>query len=726
MPRQKQVEISNTFARGLITEVSSLNFPKDACIETDNCKFDYKGIVTRRLGFDYETGFSSFESQRSDDAVSEFVWEAPNGNGARTYVVVQIGATLYFYEEDIDGPLSPGKESFTILLTDFDITGAPTVDTEPCQYAAGKGFLFVAHPYCEPFYVTLSAAADAVSGTAITVKTRDLVGLTPTATYPDNVTRPTSTQAGLDDFDEYNLFNAGWDRGPITDHGGDSSNSPIEEWDSQLTTMPALSDIWWTFQFNTDPRFYDYRESSVTAVPASSTRAPMGFYILNEFLQERDVVSGISGLSDDDVTSSYFRPKTIAFFAGRVWYAGVDFTGYNNKVYFSQIIERDAQFGMCFQNNDPTSEEFADLLSSDGGTIKILDAANVVKLFVMGPTMLVFATNGIWAISGSQTDGLGFAANDYTIRKISSVGALTGSSFVDVEGTPVWWNFEGIWTLASTPEGLQVQSLTKETIQTVFDQIPLLMKLYTKGAYNRSLRIVQWLYRDTTTTDVDERYNYNKVLSLNVQTRAFYPWTIDTTVGALVNGIVSCRGVQDQQAEDTVVDGGVTVTDSSGETVTALVSSQTVAGSAFHYLTTKLVSGTTFTTTFSKEHDGNYEDWETAGTGVSYDSSFVTGYYVGGQAQRFFQSNYVFVYLQTMQDASCNFQSIWDYASSASGGRFGNPQEVYRDRPFTEIQQSRVKARGKGRANQFKFYSTANRPFSIHGWSTWVTQTVDP
>jgi hypothetical protein len=453
----------------------------------------------------------------------------------------------------------------------------------------------------------------------------------------------------------------------------------------------------------------------------------MGTYILSEFLQERDVPSGLSGLSNDDVTSSYFRPKTTAFFAGRVWYAGVDYTGYNGSIYFSQIIETNRQFGYCYQVNDPTDKDIADLLPSDGGVVRILDIANIVKLFVMGPILLVFATNGIWAISGSQSGGLGFTANDYTVTKISAIYATSGSSFVDVEGAPVWWNYEGIWTITSGQTGIpQVTSLTESTIDTFYRTIPTLMKNYVKGAYNRQKRVIQWIYRSTTTADVDVRYNYDRILNLNVETGAFYPWSIDTTVGVLINGIVSCRGTSDDQGQENVTDSAVNVTDASSEIVTTLAATSEVAASIFHYLTTKNTSGTSFTTTFSKERDTTFVDWETAGTGVSYSSYWITGYELTGQAQRFFQNNYVFFYLETQNDASLHVQNIWDFASSASGGRYSDPHQVYKSRPFQNIQQSRVKLRGKGRAMQFKGYSTAGKPFSLHGWSRWTTQAGDP
>jgi hypothetical protein len=725
LPRQPQVQVENTLSRGLITEVSGLNFPENGCTETYNCKIDNRGVVMRRLGFDYEGGNSTFVSVRNNSAISEFVWKAPAGDGTLTYVVIQIGALIYFYEEDVDGPLSPGKETFTIDLTSFDTTGNPGVGLKPCQFAAGKGYLFIAHPYCDPIYVSYSAAGPSVTGTAITIKQRDFDGLTSTATYPDNVTRPTSSRAALDDFDEYNLQNQGWDR-VVNDNDGNNVNA-LDEWDTNNTTMPALSDIWSTFHDNADPQEFNFTVNGIHKFPPSTGRAPQGHYILNSFLQERDVASGIAGLSNDDVTAGVQRPKTIAFYAGRVWYAGTDAAGYNSTLYFSQIIENDRQFGRCHQENDPTSDQNSDLLPSDGGTLKILEAATVVKLFTMGNQLLVFASNGIWAISGSSDGGLGFSASDFSVTRISSIGAVSGNSFVDIDGAPAWWNYQGIWTVTPGQLGdIQVVSLTKDTIQDFYEALPVISREYAKGAYNTSTKVIQWVYRSTVVSDVDDLHNYDSVLWFDLQKKAFFPWTIDTTQGVLVNGIVCIRGDQVALDDTPVVDSTTAlVVDSTAEQVVSSQAVSSIAGSAFRYLVTKNTSGTDFTTTWATESATDYEDWDSPATGTSYSSYFVTGYKLHGEAQRYFESNYLTIYFNNISNGSCNFQAIWDYATSSAGGRFSDAKEVYRVRSNVSVQQARVKVRGRGRALQFKFYSTANKPFELLGWSAWETSNAN-
>ena len=42
MPRQQGIAIENSFIKGLITENTALNFPRNAATEQDNCVFDEK------------------------------------------------------------------------------------------------------------------------------------------------------------------------------------------------------------------------------------------------------------------------------------------------------------------------------------------------------------------------------------------------------------------------------------------------------------------------------------------------------------------------------------------------------------------------------------------------------------------------------------------------------------------------------------------------------------
>ncbi len=723
MSRGKQVQIFNDFTKGLVTEASGLNFPANACTETWDCLFSNTGIVSRRNGFDYESDFETDNLTRNDSIIASFVWRGVAGSGTLVYVVVQVGATLYFYEEDPNGPLSPGFEAFSLDLTAHQPSGAPSPKGIACQFDTAKGLLFVAHPYCHPMRVQFNSSGPSITVTDIEVQIRDFDGLTSTATYPDFKTRPTSTRAALDDFDEYNLLNRGW--GSTVRSSGGSTVVALDHWDSSATTMPALNEYWWYYLDTSEEFNVNFFNSEGTP----NTKVIGGAYILKAFSQERDVVSGISGLSDDDITSSYFRPKSIASYAGRVFYAGVDYQGFNTNIYYSQILETPDLAGYCYQVNDPTARSNRDLLATDGGVITIPNIASVVKLFAYGNKLLVFCTNGVWSISGSNDGGGGFTAKDYSVTKLSSVGAVSASSFVDVDGTPLWWNYEGIWTIAPSQTGSdQLQSLTRDTIQTFYDQIPTANKKYAKGAYDRNNQVVRWIYRSTDASDdVDNFMNYNRVLSFNLKKGAFYPWTIDQTAGVYVNDIINSIGVSTEAEQSDVTSSGATVTDPAGEVVTAFEFTEESRPSLFKYYVSKLVSGTTYSFTWATATNSDYLDWDvaTSGSGVSFDSYVISGFNIMGQAQRFTETNYITAFLTNYPDSSCYFQNYWDFASTQDSPRVSVPQQIYRNKLQVDVQQARIKVRGRGRSVQFSFRSEDGKPFFIHGWSTTVTQTND-
>ena len=190
---QSQVSVENGFVRGLISEATGLNFPKDACTETMDCVFDSKGTVSRRLGIDYEASASTANTvTRNSSSVVEYTWESVAGDGNRSFLVVQVGDTLHFWNVPSTGALSANKKAFTVSLSSYAVSGATSIGSRACAFAAGIGDLFVAHPNCEPFYVSYNPTGDTITVSTITVMIRDMVGVE--ESIPFNV-RPRSRQS---------------------------------------------------------------------------------------------------------------------------------------------------------------------------------------------------------------------------------------------------------------------------------------------------------------------------------------------------------------------------------------------------------------------------------------------------------------------------------------------------------------------------------------------------
>ena len=455
-------------------------------------------------------------------------------------------------------------------------------------------------------------------------------------------------------------------------------------------SFPSNSDVWWRFKNSSG--VFDPATTANNFTPTSGN-APKGHYILNAFNQNQ---SGVSGQPVTNITTTS-RPRTGAWFAGRAWFTGVDAqqapTGdaaqytWTENIYFSQIVQSPTDLSKCYQQNDPTSETLFDLLPTDGGIITILGSGNIYKLFPIQNGLLVFASNGIWFITGSR--GIGFSANDYTVTNISYVRSISSTSFINVNGLPYFWNEEGIYMIQPSQQGgLEVNPITVGTILSFYNEIPVTCKKYVRGAYHPIDYVIQWVYRDTEFANATDRYSFNRILNYNTYNKAFYPYTIDATTTASINGIL-------------------------------YVSSPGTVPPSFKY-----PSSSNSNLFYAEEYDISYKDWVTVTGGINYTSFFVTGYKVHGQAQRHFQIPYIYMYSGNDEPTSYKIQGLWDYAITGNSGKWSTLQLVNNLNPNFAVIIRKHRIRGRGLILQFKLQSTDGEPFNIFGWSTFETQNM--
>ncbi len=763
MPQQVLTSTENNFTKGLITEFTGLNFPENAATATDNTTYTLVGDVIRREGIDNEINGVNNVISNTGVAISSYKWNNSGGDAVTQIVVTQVGNTLNFYQSSaatVAAPLSTQKLISTVTLTAFIPFGSTNnPSTLECQYAEGNGYLFVFHPYLEPFYC--KNINGVITANIIILKFRDFTGVIESG-IPDNQRPPSLTPIHA-----YNLLNQGWGHywsatssnaatigaptnftwtvqanlplevgnqilvqeagatasmtGVVTAYAGTTlswtsvsfagsgsfsswSLSPtdgyISTWAAQIGNLPSNSDVWWNYR-NTSNVFSP--GTLINTISATSGPASKGHFILPLFNQTRATLAfGSSQVSVPDSVTN-IRPKTGTWFQGRVWYTGIDanfsslITPYTwtEKIYFSQIIQSDNQIGNCFQTNDPTSSQIFDLLPSDGGVISIPGSGSIYKLFPLQNAMIVFAANGVWYITGSS--GIGFTATDYTIVKLSSVRSISTTSFVDVQGLPIFWNEEGIYQVEAAKQGtsllntplhvnpLEVVPITLGTILSLYNTIPIQSKKYARGAYDPIEYVVQWVYRDTVETDITSRYTYNKILNYNTANKAFYTHTISTT--PRISSIVYVSGP-----------GGLPTPPPQNK-----------------YL---CCSGNNVF--FADEHDSNFVDWASIQS-TNYISTFTTGYKLHGQASRRFQVPYIYVYSRLEQPVSYYIQSLWDYPLNADSGRWSTNQLININSPNFGIAFRRHRLRGWGLVLQIKITSVDGQPFDIMGWSLYET-----
>ena len=704
MARAAAISVENNFSKGHVTEFTGLNFPENVVTDSDNCIFTEEGRISRRYGFDREADYETLTADPEGAALSTYVWESVSGVGSQTIVVQQIGEILKLYLQN-DTSLSSGYlAAGEVDLSFLTVAGNPSPAPLECQYSSGFGKLVVTHPYCEPFYVEYDNETGTVTATIITLRVRDLKGI-------DDGETP--RQALLSDSHHYNLLNQGWAFNPSV---SDPTliDALINRFKIETGNYPGDTDVWWLYK-NANEQFVP--GALQYSVHRGNSPAPKGFYVLNAFYEDRSAASPVNNLPV--TTSGGARPSCTAWFAGRAWYAGVAHKDYASKIYFSKIIENENEFGKCYQINDPTSEISSDFLPSDGGVIVIPDAGEVYRLWSLENSLLVFASNGIWSINGSQ--GIGFTATDYSVEKLSGIRSSTTGGFVDASGTPIWWASEGIYTIGSAQGGrASIQSLTDANFATFIEDIPDTCKKYARGAYSPIERRVIWVYRSTEPSSVANRYEFDRCLLLNVKTGAFNYWTMNDA--AIVSGIVAVGGsTMTEVAGQTVVDNnGATVTDSLGATVTASAFDIRANPYVFKYLI-RYASGANWLWTWAETTDTDYIDWAWTGNTEPAAAFFETGYAVRGEAQKKFQSNYVLVYADIDgNEVSVYFQGVWDYATTDLN-RKSTKQTITYPTSGYKYAVRRIKVRGHGKALQFRVESNESYDLELIGWTVFNT-----
>lgn len=694
MPRNQGTAVDSNFSAGFITEATGLNFPPNSCKETINCVHNQIGSITRRLGIDFEIANSFKDADLTNCAIVSYLWKNVAGDSVKQLVVVQIGSTLYFYDASTTEPLSYHPIAWSVDLSDFTVTSLDSLKAKECQFASGNGLLFVVHPECEAFYISFDMNTQTGTTNQITLKIRDFKGLEDGYKVDE---RPNTDYSGLPTAKKYNLFNQGW------------TIENLMTWDAGRDDMPSGADVMWIHKDSNE----DFTLDNVDKIYVGNSPAPKGKYVLDLYNQDRGDVSGLT-IAPEVIDA---RCRTVAFFAGRVFYAGLDQEGYNSKIFFSQIVESPDQYGKAHQINDPTSETLFDLLPIDGGVIDIRECGNIIKIYPQGMGLAVFASNGVWFISGST--GLGFTATDYSIVKIAETSSLTSSSFVEIKGQMSWWNLEGIQLLRVEGAGGSVSSLTEPKIKQYYNTIPVSAKRRASGFFNTITGVVQWLYRTKEANSAEELYETQQILNLNTNTGAFYIWEpADSDAKIYATVVLEHRG-GDVDIENVVDNGNSDVLDNGGDPVTAYIIDNAIVIPKFKYLTAYKESPGVYKITFSEAYDEGYVDWASYDT-EDYVSTFTTGYSVRGEANKDFQNNYVTLY--SSNTSVYNVRGMWEWSNSGDSGKWTSSQHINNTHKADfDYVPRKIKVRGQGKAVQIKISSSTGDPFDISGWVTNVS-----
>jgi hypothetical protein len=743
---EKQV---NSFIKGLVTEASPLTFPENASLDEENMVLSITGARNRRLGIDYETGysltstgFSTAELQTGKQ--SSHVWNFPGGSTDVVLGIIRVNNKLWFINILAANPsasLKNGGSSITLA-------GLNTADIDTTVV---NGFLVITSADLpKPIILSYNKTTDVVTAEQINPKVRDLWGVDDSLAI-DN--RPTT----ISDLHRYNLKNQGWSDKITSICGTDA----IDCTRSTIGVYPSNSDIW-TFGKVGDgasPNFEKYDPNKLKLNSVDNSAVSRGTYILDIFSRgtDRTTLSGVSALPLDKETGAF---TTVATYASRIFYSGITsvITGsdklspnYSSYIFFSQVATDKDKLGKCYQEADPTSQNISDIIDTDGGTIQIPEASKILKLVGNKSSLLVFAENGVWEVYG---DTGGFIATSYQLSKVSSIGIINPKSVIDANGIVIYWTTSGIFALTQDPasDRFQSQNISLTSIQTRYLAIPSLAKQNARGFYNEAQNQVRWLYNDSATySNTNYPNNYTKELIFDLTLQAFSINSISSLVSSspIVCDYLSIPGFSATTYNDAIYVGSDPVIITSTDTVIITVNTQANRVSTFNFLT---LTSSSFT--LSKYSNRKFLDWYTANSvGVNYSSYLVTGYEILGDVMRYKQVPYILFYFDRTEDgfttvgdtlqidnpSSCLVQAQWNWTNSANSGKWGQQFQAYRllrnyipsgpadtfdygDRVI--VTKSRL--RGSGRALSLKIESEQGKDMVLLGWAMEVTGDSKP
>lgn len=713
-----------TFVKGIITETSPLLYPENASIDEANFVLNRDGSRERRLGIDYEPAYSlvnlgSPYATLSPTAISSFDWKGVGGVSSVTLSCVQVSSTLYFF--DANETSQSSNQVGTVTLSASALYS-------PLSYASTQGNLIVASKEIGQVVISPTFTAGVISGftnTDIQLSIRDIYGVDDGLAIDE---RPLS----LSDEHKYNLMNQGW------------TETLINTFFSAKGVYPSNADIWHVAKDASNNFNSDY----LVNTHFGTTYAPKGRYVLDAFSrgESRADETGLILPTDKEVG----KVGCVASYSGRVFYSGVEpnltdpdsrSPMYPGIVFFSKLAESVDDLGKCYSEADPTSEEISDIIASDGGTVNILEAYNIVAMKEVSGSLVVLAENGVWVLSGTDK---GFSALDYILRKVSDVGCISADSVVVIEGnTVLYWSNGGIYAITGDDiSGLKVESITVSTIQSLYEEIPVPVRRNVKGIYDPISKKARWLY--TTSSTYNSAVNphlFDKELILDTVLEAFYVNTLDAT-GPHVVGYIKLTGEVSSSLTYSVVVGADSVVIGT-DSVVATYDYTSGTSSGIKYIT--VVPNSNMYLTFSLFNNPSFVDWETYDSvGKNYESYMISGYELMGDSMRNKQVEYiVFHFLRTETayvatvdgvaydyPSSCLVQTRYDFSDSANSGKWSSEFQAYRlNRLYIpsgvggsfdygqSVISTKSKVRGKGRAISFKVRSEAGKDMKLLGWA---------
>ena len=739
MARAKTQLERQAFVRGLITEASPLVFPENASLDELNFVLNRDGSRQRRLGMDFERDnvlidLATAPSVFDRWAIKSFKWDNVGNNPDSSFGVIQVGNKLWFVDLFSTTLSSNLLNNSLPVNINTDLIGYNISGNLAFDFASINGNLVIASEELDtPFLIKYNEDNDTFNFKEINISVRDIWGIDDGLAVDE---RPIT----LSNSHSYNLRNQGWPYSRITNVSG----------------FPSNADVVW-FGKKEDGGF---DRALINGAFTGTSPAAKGTFIISAFNRggDRRAKSGVSGLKDDIELG---RITCLSSFAGRIFYSGVNSQisdpdplspNYAGTIFFTQILENDSQYEKCYQEADPTSEEISDLVATDGGTIKIPEAGEIIKLITTGASLVVIADNGVWEITGPDSV---FKATEYSIRRITDIGCIGKDTVVYAENMIMYWSAAGIYMLQPDQVSgqLSASNLSEQSIQSFFESIPTVGKRWAKSNFDSTGRKISWLYNDKDNYNGNSlRFKYNKELVLDTVLQAFSVYEIKetgTTCCPFVADYIQTQNfLSENLVEPVVHNGDEVVVDGVPVVVTTNVRSRGISRTKYVCIVPSEV-GNNYSLTFSQYNNPKFKDWNE----IDAAAHLVTGYELFQDTQRSKQVQYLTLHfirtetgfedvgggnLEAVNPSSCLTQIQWDFADSPASGKWGREFEGYRlRRPYFpsgeadkfdygwKVVTTKSRLRGCGRAISLSIKSKPEHDLYLLGWAMDVDGTTN-
>ncbi len=272
MAQSEQQKNHFVLNKGLNTESSEVSFPDGYTTDEQNYELLVGGGRKRRKGLAKEaSGVSkTVNTIAATDANTSFVWRGAGGDPTKNFIVHQVGQLLFFTDDD-EIP-SNSYHAHVVDIAGFLVlpsTSAAVFEAAACQFAHGRGRLFVAQKYINPFYVEYSVSGNTFTAKPISLRVRDFDGI-------DDGIPAQATPASATADHTYNLRNQGW------------KSADIATYRAAKMADPSKHVPWFTgYRRITDVGFSDldgiqtFDEDKIVAEQSGTSLAPMGSLLLD-------------------------------------------------------------------------------------------------------------------------------------------------------------------------------------------------------------------------------------------------------------------------------------------------------------------------------------------------------------------------------------------------------------------------------------------------------------